>query len=82
MVVIPPEDAYGEKRADMYHKVPASGFTGDEEMTVGMQVQLETEQGPALAVISEIDGAEVTLDLNHPFLENYFQQLFQQLLLC
>lgn len=64
--VIAPEDAYGTRKEELLHKVPKSGFQGDEEMAVGMQVQLETEQGPALAVISEIEGEEVTLDLNHP----------------
>ncbi len=65
-VVIAPADAYGERHDSLYHVVPKSGFTGDEEMHVGMQVQLETDNGPAIAVISNIEGEEVTLDLNHP----------------
>lgn len=65
-VVIPAADAYGERHDDLYHVVSKSGFTGDEEMFEGMQVQLETDNGPAIAVISKIDGDEVTLDLNHP----------------
>lgn len=64
--VIKPEDAYGHRTDDLLHKVPKSGFTGDEEMQEGMRVQLETENGPAIAVISKIEGEEVTLDLNHP----------------
>lgn len=65
-VVIQPEDAYGTRREELMHIVPKSGFTGDEEMQVGMQVQLETEQGPAIATIAKIEGEEVTLDMNHP----------------
>lgn len=64
--VIKPEDAYGHRKDDLLHKVPKSGFTSDEEMQEGMRVQLETENGPAIAVISKIEGEEVTLDLNHP----------------
>ena len=64
--VIPPEKAYGEKRDDLLRVVSKDGFQGDEEMQVGMQVQLETDQGPAIAVISKIEGGDVTLDLNHP----------------
>ena len=64
--VINPEDAYGDRTDELLHKVPKSGFTGDEEMQEGMRVQLETENGPAIAVISKIEGEEVTLDLNHP----------------
>lgn len=66
IVVVQPEHAYGVKSDDLLHVVPKSGFQGDEEMQVGMQVQLETEQGPAIATISKIDGEDVTLDLNHP----------------
>jgi FKBP-type peptidyl-prolyl cis-trans isomerase SlyD len=35
-------------------------------MTVGMQVQLDTEHGPTIAAITAIEGNDVTLDLNHP----------------
>lgn len=64
--VIAPQDAYGEIRKDMLHVVPKSGFQGEEELMEGMQVQLDTEHGPQIAVVSKISGDEVTLDLNHP----------------
>ena len=64
--IIPPEKAYGSRRDDLVKLVSKDGFQGDEEMTEGMQVQLETEHGPAIAVITKIDGNDVTLDLNHP----------------
>lgn len=65
-VVIEPKDAYGTRQEELMHVVPKDGFQGDEEMAEGMQVQLETENGPAVATIAKIDGEEVTLDLNHP----------------
>lgn len=65
-VVISPEDAYGKRQAELMHVVPKDGFQGDEEMKEGMQVQLETENGPTVATIAKIEGEEVTLDLNHP----------------
>lgn len=64
--VIAPGDAYGEKRDDLLRVVSKSGFQGDEEMVEGMQVQLTTEHGPAIATIAKIEGEDVTLDLNHP----------------
>lgn len=64
--VIAPEDAYGTRREELMQVVPKSGFQGSEEMQVGMQVQVETQQGPAIASIAKIEGEEVTLDLNHP----------------
>jgi FKBP-type peptidyl-prolyl cis-trans isomerase SlyD len=65
-VIIQPEDAYGKRSDNLIHKVSKGGFQGEEEMTVGMQVQLEMEEGPMVAAITNIEGDEVTLDLNHP----------------
>lgn len=65
-VTIAPEDGYGERQENMVQKVAKSGFQGDEELVVGMQVQVETKNGPAIAMVSEIEGEDVTLDLNHP----------------
>lgn len=65
-ITIQPEDAYGRRNDNLIRVVEKSGFQGDEEMMVGMQVQLETDQGPAIATISDIDGEKVTLDMNHP----------------
>jgi FKBP-type peptidyl-prolyl cis-trans isomerase SlyD len=64
--VISPADGYGEYDPAGVIDVPASGFEGDEELTPGMQVQLETGEGPAIAVITKVDDDVVTLDLNHP----------------
>lgn len=64
--VVEPKDAYGTRRDDLLKVVSKEGFQGDEELMVGMQVQLETEHGPAIAVVSSIEGMDVTLDLNHP----------------
>ncbi|MBD3636238.1 MAG: peptidylprolyl isomerase [Crocinitomicaceae bacterium] len=64
--VIPPEEAYGTRREDLMKMVSKDGFQGDEEMKEGMQVQLQTEHGPAIAVIAKIEGNDVMLDLNHP----------------
>lgn len=65
-IIIQPEDAYGKRNDNLVRIVEKSGFQGDEEMQEGMRVQLETDQGPAIAVITKIEGEEVTLDLNHP----------------
>lgn len=65
-VVVQPEHGYGEKSDELLYVVPKSGFQGEEEMQVGMQVELDSDNGPALAFISKIDGEDITLDLNHP----------------
>ena len=38
---------------------------GDEKLEIGMQVQVETNQGVSIADVAAI-GKEVALDLNHP----------------
>ncbi len=65
-VVIAPEDAYGERSEELLRVVSKDGFQGEEELLEGMRVQLDTEQGPMIAVVVKITGTEVTLDMNHP----------------
>jgi FKBP-type peptidyl-prolyl cis-trans isomerase SlyD len=62
------EDAYGKCRADLVHVVPKENFNseGDETLSEGMQVQVDTNNGVALALVTKIEGEDVTLDLNHP----------------
>lgn len=65
--VIQPEHAYGNRDEALIRVVPKSGFQGEEEMAVGMQVQIDTgEEGMAIATLTKIEGDDVTLDLNHP----------------
>lgn len=67
-VKIEPKNGYGERSEEAVYTVPKEGFKPEngEELIVGMQVQLETEGGPALAIVSAIEGDDVKLDMNHP----------------
>jgi len=65
-VVIAPEDAYGARSEDLLRVVSKDGFQGEEELQEGMRVQLDTENGPMVAVVAKVTGEEVTLDMNHP----------------
>lgn len=66
--VIEPSEAYGEYQEEAVHIVPKSGFqsSGDEQLQEGMQVQVDTNNGPMIAMVTKVDGENVTLDLNHP----------------
>ena len=64
--VIPPAEAYGERREDLVRVVSKDGFQGDEELFEGMQVQVDAGEGPMIASVSKIEGNDVTLDMNHP----------------
>ena len=65
-VVVIPSEGYGERDEKLVQVVPKSGFQGDEELTVGMQVQVGTQDGQAIATVAQIEGEDVTLDVNHP----------------
>ena len=64
--IIAPEDAYGMYNDEAVHQVPLSGFEGDEELKIGMQVQMQSNQGVSIAEVTKIEGDQVTLDMNHP----------------
>jgi len=67
--VIEPDAGYGEYQDHMVQVVPLSGFQSDDEneqLQEGMQVEVETNQGRAVALVTSIKDEEVTLDLNHP----------------
>ena len=66
---VEPTKGYGEYNEHMVQVVPLSGFRSDDEnekLETGMQVEVETNQGRAVALVTNIEGEEVTLDLNHP----------------
>lgn len=67
-IKVDPKTGYGERSEEAMFSVPKSGFQseGGEELIIGMQVQVETEGGPALAIVSSIEGDDVKLDMNHP----------------
>jgi FKBP-type peptidyl-prolyl cis-trans isomerase SlyD len=67
-VKVNPKEGYGERSDDASFTVPKEGFKSEngEELIIGMQVQVETEGGPALAIVSGIEGEDVNLDMNHP----------------
>lgn len=67
-VTIAPEDGYGPRVDEMVQTVAKEGFKSDEgeELVAGMQVQIETNNGPSIAMVTKIEGEDVILDLNHP----------------
>ncbi len=64
--VITPEDSYGEYDPEKVGAVPHSTFVGIDDLQVGMQVQEETEEGPILITIREVNEEQVIIDSNHP----------------
>jgi FKBP-type peptidyl-prolyl cis-trans isomerase SlyD len=65
-VVVKPEEGYGDQDTSMVQKVPKEAFKGMDDLSVGIKVQAETDQGIQIATVTDIQEEEVTIDLNHP----------------
>jgi FKBP-type peptidyl-prolyl cis-trans isomerase SlyD len=65
-VAVTPQDGYGERDEDLRQQVGRDQFEGIEELETGMQFQVDSDNGPLVVEIIEIDGDDVTIDGNHP----------------
>lgn len=65
-VAIAPKDGYGERMDEMINTMPKSQFPETEQLEVGMQFQADTDHGPLIFTITNIEGEDVTIDGNHP----------------
>lgn len=66
-IKLKPADAYGEHKPELMKKVPKEHLPKDPEPKAGMMLVLSTPDGRKFpAKIAEVDGKEVTIDLNHP----------------
>lgn len=65
-ISIPPEDAYGLRDEDNVEEVPLDAFQGDDELEVGMQVEVQHDHGTHVMTIAAIGEETLTLDANHP----------------
>lgn len=63
---IEPAKAYGDRHEQLKQEVPRELFSGVDDIQVGMQFQSETEQGPVLVTVVDIQDDTVTVDGNHP----------------
>jgi len=65
-VAILPAQGYGERDESLVQVVPRSVFDGIDGLEVGLQLQLEDDDGTRLAAVTKIEENNVTLDGNHP----------------
>ena len=59
-----PEDAYGDLRDDLINEVPRENLP--EGVEVGQTLQAQTEQGPIMVVVKELNETTAKIDANHP----------------
>ncbi|MBE7563582.1 peptidylprolyl isomerase [Acidithiobacillus sp. HP-6] len=65
-VSIPPEEGYGDWDEDLVEVVAKEDFDDPEDLEIGTQFETETDEGARLATVIDIEGDDVTVDLNHP----------------
>jgi peptidylprolyl isomerase len=66
-LVIPPEDAYGQKDEKLTTKVSRAHLPDSVQPVIGMQLQVKQKDGSIFVVsITGMDEETVTLDANHP----------------
>jgi FKBP-type peptidyl-prolyl cis-trans isomerase SlyD len=65
-VVIQPEEGYGTRDEDLVYEVPRSEFEDIEDIQVGMQFRVGTDQGPLVMTVAGIEDDMINLDGNHP----------------
>lgn len=66
IVDIPCDQAYGPAHPEARQAVPRDQFPDNIPLEIGVQLQMQTPDGRAMAVtIAEVTEAEITLDANH-----------------
>ncbi|MGH8040899.1 MAG: FKBP-type peptidyl-prolyl cis-trans isomerase [Rudaea sp.] len=64
--VIPPAQAYGERREDFVQRVPKKYFREGEHLKPGMATTLSTRDGARSVTVIKLGSSVVDVDLNHP----------------
>lgn len=65
-VAVSPEEGYGETQPSLVQEVPRDAFQGVESVEPGMQFQAQTQGGPLMVTVTNVEGDTVTVDGNHP----------------
>lgn len=60
------DEAYGEYDAADIQTLPITMFEEVEDLEVGLELFADTDQGPKVVTVKEIDDGLVTIDGNHP----------------
>lgn len=63
---VPPEQGYGHHRDDLIQTVKRDQFEGVESLGPGMSFHAESNEGPLIVTVTDVDGDDVTIDANPP----------------
>jgi FKBP-type peptidyl-prolyl cis-trans isomerase SlyD len=65
VVQVIPEDAYGIRDEALLQEVPRSQFADADDIEVGMQFEIDAEEGPSIITVVNVDEDTITVDGNH-----------------
>lgn len=65
-VKVAPGEGYGEYDKGLVQQVPRRSFKGIANVQVGMQFQVNSDNGPRAVTVTNVVGDMVTVDGNHP----------------
>lgn len=65
-VSVQPKDGYGEREDELVQDVPRQQFDAPEGIQIGMQFEVQTEQGGLVVTVTKVTDSHITVDGNHP----------------
>ncbi|GAB4019616.1 MAG: peptidylprolyl isomerase [Bdellovibrio sp.] len=65
-VCVQPKDGYGEREDELVQDVPRQQFDAPEGIQIGMQFEVQTEQGALVVTVTKVTDSHITVDGNHP----------------
>lgn len=66
-VTVGPDDGYGPVLPELFQQVPRSAFANIENLSPGMRLQAQTEEGHVRHVrVVDVGDDTVEIDINHP----------------
>lgn len=64
--LVAPEDGYGEHSDKKVMQIDRAQLSDEMEPEVGLMLHAETPEGPMPLWITKVEGAQITVDGNHP----------------
>jgi len=65
-ITVTPAEGYGEYDRQLVQKIPRRSLRGVANPKVGMQLHMQTPQGPRAVTVTHVTGDMLTIDANHP----------------
>lgn len=66
-VTLAPEETFGDRRENWTQRLQKKLVPKGKRLRPGMQIQLQTDDGPRLVTVVKVGSSVVDVDLNHPF---------------